>query len=332
MFDEPRAPRKLDGGIPAELETIVLKCLEKSPADRYATAKDLAEDPGRFAADVPIVARPIGRAERAWRWCRRNPVVAGSIAAVAVVLTAWALTATVMAVRLKDARDASDGAARNAKLAAEDAREKEAIAVSKSEEAEKLNESLKNAYKEILKLLAQLEQLGVSPKGQQLVESKIEELAKKLVAEHVSDFALVGYWSAKADSLLKRGGNAEALDLLKRAYQYLQEISANNPESDLARANIGVIAHQIGKVCLDNLDDPREARRYLIEGRDLQQEIADHPRSTDYDANANDRILSIHQVRSLLPLRRASDRRPRPGARKSRRVEPCATGRRASAR
>jgi len=62
-FDEPRALRKLNKAIPAELETIVLKGLEKNPDHRYAAAKDLAEDLRRFLEDRPIHARLFGAIE-----------------------------------------------------------------------------------------------------------------------------------------------------------------------------------------------------------------------------------------------------------------------------
>lgn len=90
LNEEPPNPRALDARIPKDLATICLKCLEKDPDRRYATAAEYAEDLSRHLDGLPIAARPIGRAHRAWRWCRRNPVVA-ALAATVFLTTAIAL-------------------------------------------------------------------------------------------------------------------------------------------------------------------------------------------------------------------------------------------------
>jgi WD40 repeat protein/serine/threonine protein kinase len=119
---EPVAPRQLNPTIPLDLDTIVLKCLEKSPARRYSTAQDVVEELQRFLDGRPIVARPVGSVERMWRWYRRNPVVAGLMTTVAVSLLAGTAVSTYFAIesgrranenlvlaRLeKDARDEAD--------------------------------------------------------------------------------------------------------------------------------------------------------------------------------------------------------------------------------
>ena len=74
---EPVRPRLLNPSVPRDLETVCLKCLEKEPSRRYATALALADDLERFENGQPVLARPIGALARGWRWCRRNPIPAG---------------------------------------------------------------------------------------------------------------------------------------------------------------------------------------------------------------------------------------------------------------
>jgi WD40 repeat protein len=92
---DPVPPGQLQPHIPRDLETICLKCLEKEPRRRYATAKALAGDLGSYLRNEPITARPVGAPERLAKWARRRPAVAAlsagmlALAAVAFGLVTW---------------------------------------------------------------------------------------------------------------------------------------------------------------------------------------------------------------------------------------------------
>ncbi|TWU28466.1 serine/threonine-protein kinase [Bythopirellula polymerisocia] len=99
--DEPPSPRKLNANVSHDLETITLKCLEKEPQERYANARELADELQRYLRGEPIHARPLSRLERCWRLCQRRPLVAGLSAAIVFLLIAATLSATVAAARFR---------------------------------------------------------------------------------------------------------------------------------------------------------------------------------------------------------------------------------------
>jgi YD repeat-containing protein len=88
---EPAAPSRLRRGVPRDLETICLKCLEKDPARRYASAQELADDLGRYLRDEPIRARRTSVWRRGVKWARRRPATAAALALVGLLLLggAW---------------------------------------------------------------------------------------------------------------------------------------------------------------------------------------------------------------------------------------------------
>jgi hypothetical protein len=132
---EPAPLRRLHPRVPADLETVCLKCLRKEPEKRYASAAELADELERFLRGEPVLARPIGRLERGWRWARRNPSLAAALTAAVVFLVGGIVVASWFAV--------------DANRQANDAREKKAVAERLNVELAWTNEDLSERTDEL---------------------------------------------------------------------------------------------------------------------------------------------------------------------------------------
>ncbi len=120
LENEPVALRVLSPAIPRDLETICHKCLQKEPEKRYATAKELADELGRFLRGEPILAQPISPLARGWRWCKRNPVVATTSAAALLGLVLALGATTVGYIQVSAALAESEVSRRQAMAAVDD--------------------------------------------------------------------------------------------------------------------------------------------------------------------------------------------------------------------
>jgi hypothetical protein len=104
LSDEPVPPSRRGAKVPADLETVCLKCVSKEPARRYGSAEELANDLRRFQAGEPIRARPVGAVERTWKWARRRPALAALLGVVLLALVGLAALSAVALDREQKAR------------------------------------------------------------------------------------------------------------------------------------------------------------------------------------------------------------------------------------
>ncbi|MDE2508974.1 MAG: serine/threonine protein kinase, partial [Planctomycetota bacterium] len=217
---EPLWPSRHGIRVPRDLETICLKCLNKAPARRYASAEDLANDLRRFQAGEPIRARAVGAAERTWKWARRRPAVASLLAVLAITL-ASSLVGFLALWRHSET---------------ERARAEHALTrVLESDKA------LSGAVRDLVGLLASNVEAPQMLAVERLVESSrvIRELTAKLGREQgvaASNLvAICGLERELADDFARRGKNPESLTLLLDAVELLEGRRRGTLDLDVER-------------------------------------------------------------------------------------------------
>jgi tetratricopeptide (TPR) repeat protein len=230
LHSEPVPPTQLQPSVPRDLETICLKCLQKEPAKRYASASALADDLERFLRHEPILARPLGRWERLVKWARRRPAVA-ALSAALLALTLLVIGGLLIGIGLISAalttaekeRDAKEEqrqiaveaahAESQAKIAEEAA--KKALA-KRLEQVTKAQEILKSIFVDLDPLRTEKD----GPPLQARLGKRLDNAAKLLEEEAVGDpvdVAGLQLWLAKAQ--LSLGNHKSAVGLLVKARQ-----------------------------------------------------------------------------------------------------------------
>jgi eukaryotic-like serine/threonine-protein kinase len=123
----PEPPRRENPRVDRDLETIVLKAMAKEPADRFASAEEMAEELLRFLRHEPLRSRPVPARDRLWRWCHRNPLVACLAGGIVVALVLGTAVSTTFAIRASGNAAEARAQARRADEAARQARDEKLI-------------------------------------------------------------------------------------------------------------------------------------------------------------------------------------------------------------
>jgi tetratricopeptide (TPR) repeat protein/predicted Ser/Thr protein kinase len=261
--DEPVPPRRLQPGVPRDLETACLKCLQKEPARRYASALDLGDDLRHFLDGEPIRARPVGPAGRLWRWGRRNPKVAGLLAILAVVVAAATATVTALWLLAEERRRAAED-----NLALAERRHQEAQA----------------HYRKAREAVGQLSRLGeeylshVAHQEKLQLEVLAEALRQNLefLQEHSDDPALRQETARTCDRLagvqMRLGQPQEAERLLRQALDLGEHLADEFPAQAEYRDDLAGYYGSLGFLLTDTR--PREAEEALRHGVRLMKEVA----------------------------------------------------------
>ena len=283
--EEPVPPSRLIGKLPPDVETICLKCLQKEPAKRYATAELLAEDCRRFIAGEPILSRPISSVERAWRWCRRNPRVAGLLATVAGLLVVVTVTSTVSALTIAQERNLKEiqrKDAVDARVAAETARQQA------DENAKIATKQAGLSLNTMQVLIDKVQtQLDEAPRTQQikrdLLETAMEGLkkvAKEAEGSTSIETTMLGAHMQMAKMFKQLGDTEDAMNEYEKSLTIARRRAEENPDNDASQSNLVVVLNQVGDMRQELKRDVDAALLCYREALQICETLSAKPPST----------------------------------------------------
>ena len=268
--NEPRPPRQLQPKIPADLQTVVLKAMAKRREDRYATAREFADDLQRVLEGKPTVARPPSLLDRTARWAQRHREVV-AVAGLIVVLALLGLTASTLLIAREQQRTAQNFA----------------LAEKRFREAQDTVEQLGTRYSERLAKVQGADQIRHDLLNQTLgyYRSFVEQAKDKpaLRADLALTYSKIGALSREV------GSNADAIAADMRAIELFGELAAANPRDADYRRRLGVCQNNLA-LALERSGRTDEARRAYAEAIRLQEEVQ---AGTMYPGSAEDSGQSI---------------------------------------
>jgi serine/threonine-protein kinase len=256
---EPARPAQLQPKVPRDLETICLKCLQKNPARRYASAAALADDLRRFLAGEPIQARPVSSWERGVKWARRRPALAGLVGVSGAATLALLIGGAVYNARL----EAALREARAQRLRAE--------------------ENFRQAREAVDRFIARIrdsrlrEVPGLRPLHRQLLEEALTYY-QNFLRQRPDDPALTAEWaviqSRAASVLWMIGTNAEVTAAYQQARAAWEKVLAQNPNDRHARLELARVWVNLGTLHAQTAA-PADALLFYQRGCDLYAQGAE---------------------------------------------------------
>jgi tetratricopeptide (TPR) repeat protein/tRNA A-37 threonylcarbamoyl transferase component Bud32 len=262
---ETVAPSRLQPRIPRDLDTICLKCLEKEPRKRYASAAALADDLHRFLAGEPIQARPMSALEHGVRWARRRPALASTLLVCGVSVILLLVTLAISNVLI--------------------GRQK-ALAVANYEAAESEHHRAETNFRLAREAVdSYITRVAQDPR---LREHDLEALRKQLLGEALSYYHKFVNESGDQPGVEAERGRAyarlafitqeigtkqEAIDLYEKSLAVFEQLAHDHPDVLDYRSEIAFTSNALGN--LYRLTDPRNrAEDCYLRARDLREQLA----------------------------------------------------------
>lgn len=277
---EPVPPSRMQPKLTRDLEIICLKCLQKEPAKRYATAEELASDLERFRKGEPILARPVGAPERIWRWCKRNPRVASLVGAVSLLAVILMVGGPIAAVLINEQRRGAVEARAEAEASALAARRAEnvaTIAQGKAEAAQKVaddNATIAGAQRQLAldtlnNVVTQVEEklrdrAELNELRQNVLKLAMDGLENVSRTSETANFAdrTIGAAHQRMGDILLRAGKADgAREQYTKALAIFEKLK-DSAESDLVQWNTALTHDGLGDVSRKQLEDETIARAH----------------------------------------------------------------------
>jgi serine/threonine-protein kinase len=271
---DPVPPTRLESGVPRDLETICLKCLEKEPPKRYPSALALAEDLANFLAAEPIRARPVSQLGQLLRWARRNPKLAGLLGMIGVLLVTVALVSFLSYLRIRKEKAETE---RQAALALDTA----------YNVAAKLDEKLRD--KAGMGALRQ-ELLGLVLKNLGEVYRSPGNLAK---ADRTTGVAVQRIGTFYEEM----GQSKEAIQSYQQALKIFERLIAQHSDEDRNRLNAAVCYDNLGEMGREVEPDPAVLFDYYRKALELREALVKEAQAQGAVPAESWQLLSVSSVK-----------------------------------
>jgi serine/threonine-protein kinase len=285
LRNDPVPPSHLQAKVPPDLETICLKCLQKEPHQRYASAGALADDLDRFLAGEPIQARPVSGVERLWRWCKRNPRVAALTAITFFLLVAGVIGSTGAAITIAQERNQKEREREAADEARWLAEERKLEADAANEQAQKnakiATEQSRLAVESVRTLIREAQkEIGDNPNLQslklKLVEIALADLDKVAKSDENSRLlgqVMAGAYMQMGDLFVQLGQSEKAFSQYQKSHAILQGLAEKDPEGDVAQANLAAAFTVLGQMSLELRRDIKASLDYYQKALEIRKKL-----------------------------------------------------------
>jgi serine/threonine protein kinase len=257
-------PSRLQPGLPRDLETITLKCLEKEPPRRYATALELADDLRRFLEGKPILAQPVGPLERGLKWVRRRPLETALlvVTSLAVISLTWGFTASSYERNLEKKNRALDSAL---------------------EEAERQRSRAKRGFDQARQVVDHF----ITLIEKRLDDPRLKSARDELLADGLAyyqdvlrqwddtpelQFELIRTYAGAARVADSLGSRSEALKAYQQALSMLEALARQHPGAPQYQLELAEVHHSLGGFYSD-IGQVDQALREYEEGLAIREQV-----------------------------------------------------------